>query len=95
MTRKTILILFALGLAFIMGFGLVARMQNPAGSVIPRDVVAGGGGRSVAPSGHVLNATIGQPATAVSTAPNGTILVGGFQAMVPRPSTAVRRWDLY
>ena len=96
MTRKTILILFALGLAFIMGFGLAARMQNPAGSVIPRDVVAGGGGRSTTPSGHVLQSTIGQPAAGISYAGNGTSLVGGFQTMTRlKPSTAARRWNLY
>jgi hypothetical protein len=86
-----------IGLAFVfaVGFELAARMTNPAGGVIPRDVVAGGGGRSTAGS-NVLYSTIGQPATALSMAPNGSVLVGGFQTMVAmRPSTAVRRWDLY
>jgi len=78
-----------------MGLGLAARMMSPTGSIVPRGVVAGGGGSGAAPSGHVLNSTIGQPATAISTAANGTILVGGFQAVGPRPSTVARRWNLY
>ena len=94
MSRKTVYILLGIGLAFALGFGVAARMTSLTG-IIPRDVVAGGGGRSTAPTGHILNSTIGQPATGISTAGNGTILVGGFQTMVPRPSTGVRRWSLY
>jgi len=93
--RKTISIVIGVGLVFAMGFGLAARMMSPSGSIIPRDVVAGGGGRSAATSGHVQYSTIGQPATAISTAGNGTVLVGGFQAPFPRSSTAVRHWQLY
>ena len=95
MNRKTIVVLTGLGAAFAMGFGLAARMVTSGGSIIPRDVVAGGGGRSVTSLGSVLNGTIGQPATAVMTASNGSTLVGGFQTMAQRITTAARRWDLY
>jgi hypothetical protein len=95
MRGKNVAVVVGVGVAFAVGFGLAARMTNPAGSVIPRDVVAGGGGRGTATSGHVLDATIGQPAAASSTASNGTSLVGGFHTMTPRASTAVRRWSLY
>jgi hypothetical protein len=96
MKRKMLWIAVGLVLAFAAGFELAARMTNPAGGVIPRDVVAGGGGRSTSTGGNVLNSTIGQPATAISMASNGTVLVGGFQTMVPMAtSTAARRWSLY
>jgi len=95
-SRRIVFTLIALAFAFAMGWGLAARMTNPADGVIPRDVVAGGGGRSTTPSGHVLQATIGQPAAGISYAGNGTSLIGGFQTMTRlKPSTAARRWDLY
>jgi len=94
MNRKSLLILIGFGIAFAMGLGIAARMTNPAGGVIPRDVVASGGGRSTVP-GYILNSTIGQPATGISTAGNGTTLVGGFQVMVPRGPSAAQRWNLY
>ena len=93
--RRTVFLWIGLGLAFAMGFGLAARMTNPAGGAIPRNVVAGGGGRSTAPLGSILSSTIGQPATAISMAANGSMLVGGFQTMTRRPSTGVRRWKSY
>jgi len=94
-SRKIFFVLIGLGLGLIMGFGLAARMTSPSGSTIPRDVVASGGGRSVTTTNYVLQGTIGQPATAISVATNGTILVGGFQASTPRPSTRARNWQLY
>ncbi|MCX8038123.1 MAG: hypothetical protein N3D11_13925 [Candidatus Sumerlaeia bacterium] len=93
MNRKTVAIAAGLVFFFVLGFA-VARMVSGTG-IIPRDVVAGGGGRSTAPSGHILNSTIGQPIAGLSTAGNGTILVGGFQTMVPQVSTSAQRWSLY
>jgi hypothetical protein len=95
MKRKTVLALLGLGLAFAMGFGVAAYMTSSGGNIIPRDVVAGGGGRSADSSGHVLNSTIGQPATAIMTASNGSMLTGGFQTMARRATTEARRWQLY
>jgi len=94
-SRKIALALIVLCLAFATGFALAARMVTSGGSIIPRDVVAGGGGRSVTTLGSVLNGTIGQPATAVMTATNGSTLVGGFQTMPQLYTTSARRWDLY
>ncbi len=93
MDRKTITTAVGLVFFFLLGFA-VARMVSSTG-IIPRDVIAGGGGRSTAPSGHILHSTLGQPIAGLSTAANGTILVGGFQTMVPRVSTAAQRWNLY
>jgi hypothetical protein len=93
--RKTIIVLVGLVLAFAVGFGLAARMISGGGEVIARDVVAGGGGRGTAASGHVLEGTIGQTATGIGTAGNGTILVGGFQTMTPKSPSAARNWNLY
>ena len=55
-----------------------------------------GGGESTDGSGRQLSGTIGQPIAGMSTASNGTILVGGFQTMrAPRGPTAARRWQHY
>ena len=94
--RKTVLIIVAIGLAFVAGFGLAARMTSPGGDVIDRSVVATGGGESADGSGRQLSGTIGQPIAGMSTASNGTILVGGFQTMrAPGGPTAARRWQHY
>jgi len=96
MNRKRLLIGIGLFLALAAGFQLAARMTNPAGGAIARDVVSSGGGRGTATNGSVLESTIGQPTTALMTAGNGSTLVGGYQTMVPMtPSAGVRRWDLY
>ncbi len=89
------LALVAVGVAFVAGFGLAARMTSPGGSVIPRDVIGGGGGRATSSSGHVLNGTTGQMVAGVSTSPGGYTLVHGFQTSVGMGPAAVRRWELY
>jgi hypothetical protein len=95
MIRKTAFVAIVLGLALLAGPAGAARMESPNGTVIARDVIAGGGGESRTPGGYVLNGTIGQPIAAVSEADDGTILVGGFQTMWRPSVTAVRHWDLY
>ena len=92
MNRKVFLIGAVAGFVVAMAFAVVAYMVSTTG-VIPRDVVAGGGGRSAA-SSYVLNATVGQPFAAVSAAGNGTTLYGGFQTPA-LPATAARNWELY
>ena len=94
MRWKNVFVATGIAAAFATGFGL-ARMTNPLGNVIPRDVVAGGGGRSMATTGHVLNATIGQPVVGVSTAGTGHILIHGFHTRVAAGAAGVRRWALY
>ena len=94
MNRKTLLIILACGLTFAMGFTLAARMTSTNGEVIPRDVVAAGGGQSRG-SGFALSATIGQPIAGASANADGYTLVGGFQTMTPRRPAAVRNWALY
>ena len=96
MNRKTILILVGLVMAFGLGIAVAYRTTNPPNTVIPRDVIAGGGGRSAtSPPNYILQSTIGQPAAGISTAGNQTTLVGGFQVMVPRGPAAAQRWNLY
>ena len=95
MTRKTVLTILAVAVAFAVGFTLAARMTSSGGEVVARDVVAAGGGQSTATSGHALSGTIGQPIAGVSTSTEGYILVGGFQTMGRRGPTAVRNWELY
>jgi len=95
MNRRAVLMIPALGLAFAAGFTLAARMQSGSGEVIPRDVVAAGGGRNTTASGHVLNATIGQPVVGVSHSSDGTILVHGFHTMTLGRQAAARNWQLY
>ena len=95
MNRKTIFTIFAVCVAFALGFTLAARMTNPAGDVIDRDVIASGGNRSLAGSGHVLYSTIGQPVVGISNASNGSMLVHGFHTMTARGETAARRWEMY
>ncbi|MBM3335415.1 hypothetical protein FJY63_12205 [Candidatus Sumerlaeota bacterium] len=77
-----------------MGFGVAAYMSSTSG-VVPRDVVAGGGGRSETSSGNVLQSTIGQPVAGASTAGNGTTLYGGFQVPLAPAAAAARNWELY
>lgn len=95
MNRKALLAIIVVGLAFAMGFTIAARMTTTGGEVIDRDVLAGGGDRSTAPSGYVLTGTIGQPVAGISTASNGTTLVHGFHVMAQRGPTSARRWELY
>ena len=94
MRWKNAFVATGIAAAFATGFGL-ARMTNPLGNVIPRDVVAGGGGRSTTPTGYVLNATIGQPVVGVSTASTGHVLTHGFHTRVAAGAAGVRRWALY
>ncbi len=94
MRRKGVFVATGIAAAFAAGFGL-ARMTNPLGNVIPRDVVVGGGGRGTAGTGHVLNGTIGQPVIGVSTAATGHILIHGFHTRVAAGPAEVRRWALY
>ena len=95
MSRKSVLMAVALVVAFAMGFALAGRMQSGSGEVIARDVIAGGGSASTAPSGHVLHATIGQPVVGISQNASSMILVHGFHTMAGRGMTAARRWELY
>jgi len=92
--RQTALIVAVAAIVLAMGLGVTAYMASTSG-IIPRDVVAGGGGRSEALSGNVLNSTVGQPFAAASTAGNGTTLYGGFQAPTSLAAAAARNWDLY
>jgi hypothetical protein len=94
-SRKALFVLAVAAGAFIAGFGVAAHMISTGGEEIPRDVVNGGGGRSEALSGHVLEGSIGQPITGISQATNGTTLVGGFQVMTPRSASQARRWQMY
>jgi len=93
--RRMTLLAFVAVLSLAAEHALAARSETTGGDAIARDVIAGGGGRSETTTGYVLNGTIGQPIAAVSTAGNGTTLVGGFHTMIPRGPTIVRTWHLY
>ena len=94
MVRKAIVVFVATLLAFAAGYCVALRVSD-SGHILPREVVAGGGNRSTTSSGHALYSTIGQPATNLMSAGNGSILVGGFQTMQHSVSAAARRWSLY
>ncbi len=95
MIRKAAFVALLAAMTWLAGSALAARMEAPNGTSIARDVLAGGGGRSLTPGGYVLEGTIGQPIAAISMADNGTILIGGYQTMWRPNLTAVRHWDLY
>jgi hypothetical protein len=89
MKRGKVFILACLVTVLLAGVALGA----PAPS--HRGVVAPGGGLSHLPSGHVLYATIGQPAIGVSRNDDQYYLIGGYHTFWQPRWTAVRHWSLY
>jgi len=84
MSRRAVLLLVCVGLAFVAGYALALRIVKPVGAVKPREEVAAGEATKASAAGRLIGGpAVGQPSFTTSTAPNGTLLVGGIQAVAP------------
>lgn len=94
LSRKLMLSILILLLTIVTSLVVGANMINGNGQVIPRNVLAEGGGRSTNSVGITLEATIGQPALGKCSSGAGPMLVGGFQTMIVTKNQ-VSSWNQY